>query len=71
MSTGVLIVDALVQGGLSTSKREARQFIADAAVSLNRSTITDESARLDESHFKNGIALLGRGKRSLCVLTLA
>lgn len=67
---GISIVDALVAAGLATSKREARQFIEDGAVSLSGAAISDVSQVLDESHFQNGIALLKRGKRNASVLIL-
>lgn len=70
-SEGTAIVDAMIAGGLATSKREARQFISDGAVALNRTAVRDEATLLRREDFSGGIALLSRGKRSVCVLTLA
>jgi tyrosyl-tRNA synthetase len=67
---GLSIVDALVAAGLASSKREARQFIEDGAVSISGTPISDVAAVLEESHFENGIALLKRGKRNTAVLIL-
>lgn len=62
------IVDALVQSSLASSKREARQFLDDGAVTLNNKKVTDR--KLDESDFNEGVALLKRGKRNVTVLVL-
>lgn len=67
---GISVVDALVEAKLATSKREARQFIEDGAVSLSGNTVGDVNKILDESDFKHGIALLKRGKRNASVLIL-
>lgn len=64
------IVDILVATLLASSKREARQFIADGAVHLNGQPIVDEEYRLQKDAFEKGIAILKRGKRNVCVLRL-
>ena len=70
-SEGSSIVDALVLGGLASSKREARTFIESGAVSLGGEKITDTEAVLEANHFTNHIALLKRGKKNYVVLKLA
>ncbi len=65
---GTSIVDALVGSELATSKREARQFLSDGAVLLNGEKVRDRG--LDPTDFKNGNAILKRGKRNVCVLVL-
>lgn len=67
---GLSILDALVESKLASSKREARQFIDDGAVSLAGKTVTDTAAVLSESDFTGGLALLRRGKRNTAVLIL-
>lgn len=67
---GISILDALVSSNLASSKREARQFVDDGAVSLSGKLVADTSKVLDESDFENGIALLKRGKRNAAVLIL-
>lgn len=67
---GVSIVDALIAAGLAASKREARQFIEDGAVSISGTHVTDVAQALAESNFENGLALLRRGKRNAAVLVL-
>ncbi len=71
IKVGASIIDALVGAQLASSKREARQFLADKAVNLNGETTTDEKRKLQAADFHKGIALLKRGKKSVCVLTLA
>ena len=68
---GMLIIDALICSKLATSKREARQFISDGAVSLNGQMVTEEGRPITESDFHNGLALLKRGKRNVSVLRQA
>lgn len=64
------IVDVLVTSGLASSKREARQFIADGAVTLNGEPV-EESRQVESIDFVHGVALLKRGKRNVAVLTLS
>ncbi len=65
------IIDALVGAQLASSKREARQFLADKAVSLNGAVVTDAEVTLSEENFHNKVALLKRGKKNVCVLVLS
>ena len=67
---GLPVVDALVAAGLATSKREARQFIEDGAVTLSGDPVGDVARALEEKDFTNSIALLKRGKRNVAVLVL-
>lgn len=64
------IVDALIGGKLASSKREARQFLTDKAVTLNGKVVTDPDREMKKGDFYNGLALLARGKRNVCVLVL-
>lgn len=67
-STGEQIEDVLVRSGLSSSKREARQFLEDGAITLNGNVVTT-SDMVGEPHY--GIGILRRGKRSVAVLTIS
>lgn len=67
---GVAAIDVLVSTQLASSKREARQFLADKAVSLN-GTVLDEKHSLRVGDFHAGVALLKRGKKNVCVLVLS
>ncbi|MDP3646153.1 MAG: tyrosine--tRNA ligase [bacterium] len=65
---GENIVDVLVRSQLATSKREARQLLSDKGVTLGSETLHEPDRTLAEKDFKNGVALLRRGKRSVSVL---
>jgi len=66
---GLPIVDALTEGGLASSKGDARRLIEGKGVTLNNMPVTIPDEVLAGMHFTNGLALLRKGKR-LCVLTL-
>ena len=61
------IIDALVAAKLSSSKREARQFLEDKAVSLNGQVVDDPKQVLGAGDFYDGLALLARGKKNVWV----
>lgn len=67
---GSNIVDVLVESLLASSKREARQFLESGAIVLNGQQINDPEHHFNRADFIGGLALLKRGKRNLCVLTL-
>ena len=58
----VSLVDDLVETGLASSKKEARQFIKSGAVSVNGAKITDEAK------VTNAPAILKRGKNKFAVV---
>jgi len=68
---GMTIIEALVVARLSSSKREARHYLAEKAIALNGQVVTDPKRELGAADFYNGIALLTRGKRNVSILTLA
>lgn len=70
VAVGTPVADVLVSSSLATSKREAKQFLGAGAVSLNGAVI-DESRTIEATDFVPGVALLKRGKRNVCVLTLS
>ena len=65
---GSSLVDVLVAAELATSKREARTFIESNAVSLQEEKSTDVDQIITEEHFSDGLSLLRRGKKQMCVL---
>lgn len=70
VSIGALIIDVLVSSKLASSKREAKLFLADKAISLNGEVITDEKQKLTAENFYKNTALLKRGKKNICALIL-
>lgn len=71
VAAGDLLLDTLVTSALASSKREARQFLASGAITLNGETVNDEKRKLAQDDFSDGIALLKRGARAVCVLRLS
>jgi len=65
---GSSALDVLVSAGLASSKREARQFLQNGAVALNGQVI-DEKKTIAAEDFHNGVAILKRGRRHVCVLS--
>jgi tyrosyl-tRNA synthetase len=63
------IVDVLVGVQLASSKREAKQFLSGDAITLNGNLVA-EGHVFSKEDFVNGVAILGRGKRNVCLLTL-
>ena len=67
---GESILDVLVRSGLATSKREARQLLSDKGVSLGSEIVQDLERTVASNDFQNGVTILRRGGRKVCVLTL-
>lgn len=66
--SGTLVVDILVESRLASSKREARTFIESGAISIDGQKIEGVDTIITETQAKNGLVLLKRGKRQLCVI---
>ncbi len=58
-----LVVDALVQSGLATSKTDARRLIEGRGVSISGVIVEQADAPITREQFENGLALLRRGKQ--------
>ena len=62
---GQNILDVLVNVGAAGSKREAREFVTNGAVSINGEKITDINAEITENNFIEGIyVVIKRGKKN-------
>ena len=59
----ISILDALVQTGMAPSKGQAKTLIAQGGISLNDNKIEDISYRLSGEDFKEGYAILRKGKK--------
>jgi tyrosyl-tRNA synthetase len=70
VAPGEELIEVLVKSALAASKREARQFVETGAITMNNAErITDPKRVLHENDFfKNGLALLKRGKQKVAVL---
>jgi tyrosyl-tRNA synthetase len=64
LKKGIELADFLVDNGVTKSKREAREFLKNGAVSINKTKV-DESFKVDESCLLNGkYILVQRGKKN-------
>lgn len=70
VNVGDDLLDVLVLSQLASSKREARQFLADGAISMNGVKIL-ESRSIEGTDFRDEFAILKRGKKNVAVLKLS
>jgi len=62
-NTDISILDAILQTGIAPSKGAARILISQGGISLNDEKIDDAFYILSEKDFKNGYAILRKGKK--------
>jgi tyrosyl-tRNA synthetase len=60
----ISILDAIIQVGFAPSKGQARQLITQGGISLNDTKISDTNYILSDTDFKDGFAILKKGKKS-------
>src|SRR5690606_38288377 len=65
-----LVVQALVDTGLTSSLSEARRAIAQGGVYLNNVKVDDDAATLEGAALAGGRAVLRRGKKTLAGVVL-
>ena len=63
-NTNISILDALIIAGLAPSKGQARILVSQGGVSLNDEKVQDVNYMLSEDDFKDGHAILKKGKKS-------
>ena len=59
----ILLTDAIVLTKIAQSKGQAKTLIEQGGISLNDQKITDIGYKLSEEDFKEGIAILKKGKK--------
>lgn len=59
----ISILDALVQTGIAPSKGQAKTLIAQGGISLNDNKVEDIAYKLSAEDFKDGYAILRKGKK--------
>ena len=64
VSSNISILDAIIQVGFAPSKGQARQLITQGGISLNDTKISDTNYILSDTDFKDGFAILKKGKKS-------
>ena len=63
--TSLNLLDTLIQSKICSSKREAREFITNGAISINGDKITDPSYELTDKDFIEDAIIIKRGKKKL------
>ena len=71
LAAGAPIVDLLVDGGVVKSKREAREFLEQGAISVNGERATGASAYGEPALLFGQMLLVRRGKKSWYVIRFA
>ncbi len=64
VADNISILDAIIQVGFAPSKGQARQLITQGGISLNDTKISDTNYVLSDTDFKDGFAILKKGKKS-------
>ena len=64
VASNISILDAIIQVGFAPSKGQARQLITQGGISLNYTKISDTNYVLSDTDFKDGFAILKKGKKS-------
>ncbi|MBS5864311.1 MAG: tyrosine--tRNA ligase [Clostridium sp.] len=64
VADNISILDAIIQVGFALSKGQARQLITQGGISLNDTKISDTNYVLSDTDFKDGFAILKKGKKS-------
>ena len=59
----ISIIDAIIQTGIAPSKGQARTLIEQGGISLNDTKISDAHYVLSSNDFKDGYAILKKGKK--------
>jgi tyrosyl-tRNA synthetase len=67
---GVSLAEVLVQGGLASSKSDARRLIEGKGITLGGFPITDPSQDLHTADLSGGYALVRKGRQGVLVLVL-
>ena len=62
-SADISILDAIITCGIAPSKGQARTLINQGGISLNDAKVTDVNYILSDSDFKNGYAIIKKGKK--------
>ena len=63
------MVDALVEGGIASSKREAREWIKQGSIQVNGDKVTDlEAVLTPENALLANLTLIKKGKRNYYLL---
>ena len=62
-NTNISILDAIITCGIAPSKGQARTLISQGGISLNDEKVSDVNYVLSDSDFKDGYAIIKKGKK--------
>ena len=68
LSNNLSILDILVESKLCSSKGEARRMVEQGGISVNDNKVTTITFTISESDFKDGYAILKKGKKQFIKL---
>ena len=64
IESGITLIDMLVNNGIATSRREAREFLTGNAISINGTLVNDENMIINKDiAIANEIVVVRRGKK--------
>ena len=64
ITENLTLIDLLVNNGIASSKREAREFINAGSITINGEKVTDESVIIDKTYaIENEVVVIRRGKK--------
>ena len=69
-TTNISILEAIITTGIAPSKGQARTLINQGGISLNDEKVTDVNYILSDSDFKDGYAILKKGKKTFYKLEI-
>lgn len=70
LATGFSLAEALVNGGLASSKSDARRLIEGKGITLSGQTIENPDQKIFAGDLSNGYALVRKGKQGVLILVL-
>lgn len=64
ITENLTLIDLLVNNGIASSKREAREFINAGSITINGEKVIDESTTIDKTYaIENEVVVIRRGKK--------
>jgi len=70
VDNGAALLDVLTDGGLASSKGEARRFLQDSAIYINGSQFSSEKSTLESADAMHGYVVLRRGKNNTILVKI-
>ena len=70
LESGASLAEALVAGGLASSKSDARRLIEGKGITLSGFPIQDPDHKIFQGDLSSGYALVRKGKQGVLVLVL-